>query len=257
MRKKQGEITHFFKGIGISLARLKLITHQRSRFGFIQLFRHPELGKGFVLDGEIQHVEAWVPLYHEPLVHLPAAFVQEVQDVLILGGGTLFAAWEALKYKTVKRVFLFERDPAVIDTVAKHYDHARACLDDPRLILVHKDAYSSLQCLGRKFDLVINDGVDLLAIGSKTAGKPSKIFSAMMDALKPNGVCADVVFRHLFEKKRTRRTIDVFQENTRSALSLVFLPEYHGVLHVLCTWGGEASAINQNLQRPQNREQLT
>ena len=258
MQKKQRKITHFFKGIGISLRQLTPIGHRRGPFGRITVFRHPELGKVFVLNGEIQHVEAWAPLYHEPLVHLPASFVEEVKDVMILGGGTLYAASEALKYKSVERVVVFDHNPQVPKMAAEYYAHARACFDDDRFTLIHKDAYSSVSRFRNKFDLIINDGADLIsALSPEQQGRSqSNLFLTMTKALKPTGVCADVIYRHLFERQRILSTIRRLQRSTRFALSLVFLPEYHGILHVLSIWGSVSSSITQTLVHPQNKEQL-
>jgi spermidine synthase len=250
MQKKQRKITHFFDGIGIALDRLTPVTHQQGAFGNIAIFRHPELGKVFVLNNEIQHVEAWAPLYHEPLVHLPAAFVDEVKDVMILGGGTLYAASEALKYKSVKRVVVFDHDPQVSKTAAKYYSHAKACFKDNRFSLVHEDAYSSVTRFRNQFDLIINDGADLIS------AKSPNLFLGMARALKPTGVCADVIYRHLFERQRIIRTIKHLQKSNRFALSLVFLPEYHGILHILSIWGGKSSSVAQSSIYPKNKEQL-
>ena len=258
MQKKQRKITHFFRGIGIALDQLTPVARCRGTYGRITVFRHPELGKVFVLNDEIQHVEAWAPLYHEPLVHLPASFVKEVKEVMIFGGGTLYAASEVLKYKSVERVIVFDHDPKVPETAAEYYSHARACLNDNRFTLVHEDAYSSVARFRNRFDLIINDGADL--ISAKSLGYQGRIrsnlFLVMTRALKPTGVCADVIYRHLFERQRILHTIRRLQRSTRFALSLVFLPEYHGILHVLSIWGGRSSSVTQTLVRPKNKEQL-
>jgi spermidine synthase len=257
MGRGQRKIVHFFKGIGVSLARLTPVMRRRSSFGGIGLFRHRELGRVFVLNGEIQHVEAWAPLYHEPLVHLPASFVEQVNDVLILGGGTLYAASEALKYKSVRRVVVVDRNPLVTETVAQYYPHARACLKDHRFTLVQEDAYGVLARLRNQFDLVINDGADLLDVKFRgvQGGAGPNLFSVMAAALKPSGACADVVQRHLFERERILRTLQRFGQRSRVALSLVLLPEYHGVLHVLTIWGKRGSAVTQTPSRLVNTEQ--
>jgi spermidine synthase len=258
MQKGQRKITHFFQGIGVSLGRLTPIACRRGTFGRINIFRHPELGKVFVLNDEIQHVEAWAPLYHEPLVHLSAAFVREVKSVMILGGGTLYAASEVLKYRSVERVVVFDHDPQVSQTAAEFYSHAIACLNDSRFTLVHEDAYSSVARFQNQFDLIINDGADLISTQSpKRQGRcRSNMFFIMTQALKPTGVCADVIYRHVFERQRILRTAEQLQQGTRHALSLVFLPEYHGILHLLSIWGGGASSVTQTLDRPKNKEQL-
>ena len=249
-------MTHFVDGIGISLARLSPISRCRGRFGRISLYRHPELGRVFILGSEIQHVEAWAPLYHEPLVHLPAAFVKEVKSVLILGGGTLYAASEALKYPSVEKVVLVDHDLRVIQMVAKYYGHAKRCLRDHRFTAIEGDAYTFLSNLEQRFDLIINDGADLLLVGSRGGRKRSNIFSSITKALTQHGVCADVVYRHLFERMKTLRTLRLLRSRFRVALSLVFLPEYHGVLHLLLIWGRKSCSVSQRLRQPKNSEQL-
>jgi spermidine synthase len=258
MLKKRRKITHFFGGIGIALDQLTLVACRRGAYGRITLFQHPELGKVFVLNGEIQHVEAWAPLYHEPLVHLPVSFVKEVKEVMIFGGGTLYAASEVLKYKSVERVIVFDHDPQVPEITAEYYSHARACFNDNRFTIVHEDAYSSVARFKNRFDLIINDGTDLISTKSPghRARSRSNLFLTMTKALKPTGVCADVIYRHLFERQRILHTISHLQRSTRFALSLVFLPEYHGALHILSIWGGRASSVTQTLVRPKNKEQL-
>jgi spermidine synthase len=256
MQKKQRKITHFFRGIGVALGQLTPVACRRGAFGRIAIFRHPELGKVFVLNDEIQHVEAWATLYHEPLVHLAASFVDEVKDVLILGGGTLYAASEALKYRSVRRVVVFDHDQQVPRLAAEHYSHARACFNDSRFTLVHEDAYSSVARFHGKFDLIINDGTDLISTKSSEHGFHSNLFLAMTKALKPGGVCADVIYRHLFERQRTLHTVKRLQKSNRFALSLVFLPEYHGILHVLSIWGRKSSSVAQTSKHPRNKEQL-
>jgi spermidine synthase len=257
MQKKQRKITHFFQGTGIALDQLTLVACRQGIYGRITLFRHPELGKVFVLNGEIQHVEAWAPLYHEPLVHLPASFVKEVKEVMIFGGGTLYAASEVLKYKSVERVVVFDHDHQVPEIAAEYYNHARACFNDSRFTLIHEDAYSSVERFRNRFDLIINDSTDLISAKSQAYRRRSRsnLFLVMTKALKPTGVCADVIYRHLFERQRILHTIRSLQRSTRFALSLVFLPEYHGILHVLSIWGGRASSVTQTLLRTKNKEQ--
>lgn len=257
MQKTQRKITHFFRGIGVALGQLTPIAHRHGAFGRIAVFKHPDLGKVFVLNGEIQHVEAWAPLYHEPLVHLSAAFVKEVKDVLILGGGTLYAASEVLKYQSVRQVTVLDYDPQVSKIVVELYDHAKACFGDSRFRLVNEDAYSTVAGFQNHFDLIINDGADLISGKSLEVQGRSRLnlFTILTLALKPTGVCADVIYRHVFERKRILCTIARLQNRTRFALSLVFLPEYHGILHVLSIWGRKSSSVTQNLARPINFEQ--
>ena len=105
----------------------------------IQLFQHPWLGKVLVINNEIQHVEKYQSLYHEMLVHLPASFVPHIERALILGGGSLFAAYEVLKYSSVKQVVLCDYDGAVLDLMKKYYTHADLVTQDRRFSHIEKD----------------------------------------------------------------------------------------------------------------------
>jgi spermidine synthase len=252
-KKNRVSLTHFLDGVGISLEGLELLTELRSRKYLLSLYRHPHLGKVLVLDGEIQHVEAWSALYHEILIHLSASFVPVLKNVAVFGGGSLFAAFEALKYMSVEEVVMLDHDPGVFETIAKFYPHARMCLNDPRLRILEKNAYVEVLDQRGKFDLVINDAADLLAV--KASSPKTNIFSLMARALRPKGVCADVIQRHVFERRHVSKTL-VKLRALRHALSLVFLPEYHGVLHLLTIWGKKSSFINQQARKPINREQL-
>lgn len=238
---------------------LALIATSKGTHGKIKLFEHAELGRVFVINDEIQHVEAWSPVYHEPLVHLAASFVKTVENVLILGGGTLYAATEVLKYDSVKRVILIDRDPKVVEMAIKHYRHAQKCVADPRFEYVHDDAYKTLSRMQRGFDLVVNDGADLwnVRLNSRHQRDPLDIFSLMTSVLKKDGVCADVVYRHVFEQKKVQLTLKRLTREWRLALSLVFLPEYHGILHTLSIWGGQQSTVDQSAVSVTNLKQRT
>ena len=251
-RENRVSITHFLNGVGVALEGLETIAERRCRKYHLSLFRHSELGKVLVLDGDIQHVEAWSALYHETLVHLAASFVPVVKSVAILGGGSLFAALEVLKYTSAQRVLMFDHDPFVLETMAEFYPHARACMLDDRLEIQNRDAYLALERHQGEFDLVVNDAADLLTIDRNKTGRGA--FAKMARSLTTKGACADVIHRHVFEQRHVRRTIRKLR-TFRSAFSLIFIPEYHGVLHLLSIWGKQTCLISQTAKNPINREQ--
>ncbi|WP_329065519.1 polyamine aminopropyltransferase [Streptomyces sp. NBC_01429] len=87
--------------------------------------------------------------YHEALVH-PAMRGPHAR-VLILGGGDGLAAREVLRYGDVRAVTLVELDPGVVRLAGT--DPALSALnghayDDPRLRVVHADAFSWLRGQG-------------------------------------------------------------------------------------------------------------
>ncbi len=231
--------------LAITLQNLELVEAPDSHLQEIRLYRHPKLGLVLTINGELQHVEAWQSLYHEPVVHVPASFVVEIGTVLILGGGSLYAAAEALKYATVRRCVLVDHDRAVLELMARHCDHARQVLADPRFYYRCSDAWRYLSACSERYDLIVNDCLDLLV------SDPS--FRLLADRLSCEGVCSDVIYRHLLEGDHVRRTRRALRQFPQHAISMVVVPEYPGALHALTMWG--TAPIAQDAKLPRNRVQ--
>lgn len=216
--------------VSLHLGELLVLSRFRTARHEGVIYRHPQLGRVLALNGEIQHVEVWAPLYHEPLVHLPAAFVENPKTALLLGGGSFFAAQELLKYRSIERILMVDFDKQLLDQVIEHYDHAKLAKQDPRLEIRIRDAFEELPTVDDRFDLVINDSIDLMR-------DRGTALSAMSRLLRPGGVCSDVVYRHIFEDGSLTDTIRVLRKNYHNVLSLIFAPEYPGILHLLTLWG--------------------
>ena len=234
--------------VSIELSELTVLTRLTTKQHRVVVYRHPHLGRVLVLNGEIQHVEAWAPLYHEPLVHLPVAYIEKPRSALLIGGGSFFAARELLRYRTIERVTMVDYDPRLLDVMTRVYAHAVEVRNDPRLELRTVDAFSAITRMAERFDLVINDSVDLF----RTQGPG--VFSKMARLLGPKGVCSDLVYRHIFEDRFLRRTICLLTSKFHTVMALVCVPEYPGILHLLTLWGWN-SRLNQKLRRTLNREQ--
>ena len=213
----------------------------------LEIWRHPKLGQILSIDGEVQHVEAWQALYHEPLVHVPAAFVPRVETVLILGGGSLFAASQALQYPTLVSCILVDHNPKVLALVERNYAHARRVRNDIRFKFVERDIAAFLTDDVRTFDLVVNDGIDTVP---GQDGKDVGVHALMQRHLNPGGVCADVIYRHVFEIEHGRFVRSVLESLGTYALAPIVVPEYPGTLHLLTMWGN--SGLSQDLVEPIN-----
>lgn len=235
--------------VSLHLSDLAEVANCRTMHAHVVVYRHRRLGQVLVLDGEIQHVEAWAPLYHEPLVHLAAAFVEVPRSVLLLGGGSLFAAREVLKYRTIQRVLMLDRDQELLDVVTQHYEHAQDVRRDPRLEIRFVEAFGGLASLKENFDLIINDCDDLTARGRR-------IFQELAFLLRPSGICSDVMFRHCLDLPYVEETTRILAAQQSWAMSLIFVPEYPGILHLLTLWSN-SSRLSQKARSPANREQLS
>jgi spermidine synthase len=212
------------------------------------IYRHPQLGRVLTLNDEIQHVEVWAALYHEPLVHLPAAFIPRPRSALVIGGGSFYAAQELLKYESIERVLMLDLDMQLLEQVIQIYEHAKIASKDPRLTIKIGNAFKIIPKLNERFDLVVNDSVDLLRDRSKSV-------AAMTRLLRPGGICSDVVYRHIFDSLSVRKTVHMLKAKYHHALSLIFAAEYPGILHLLTLWSF-SSKLSQQLSVSRNRDQL-
>lgn len=230
------EIMEFFekRSVSLYLSDIELIEKTNSKVQSIQIYQHKMLGKILVIDGEIHNVEKWSPLYHEAIVHIPMMFIEQPQSVLILGGGDLYAAEIALQYPSVKEVVLCDYDPEIIQLTKKYYPHAKNVLNNRKLSIIYQDAKQYLADCNKQFDLIVDDCFNLVE-----DFRPSdNIFQVLYNHLTPQiGVCSSLVYRHIFDISTITKTKEDLFSQYKTILSLVTVPEYPGVLHLLTMWG--------------------
>lgn len=217
------------------------------------LFLHPALGRIMTINGEVQTVEQWQHFYHEPLVHLPMSFLEAASSVLILGGGDIFAASEALKYPGVERVVLCDHDLKVVELTQKHYAHAQTALKDPRLTIVGEDLSQFLDSTAGMFDVIVNDAIDPFFLQE---AERESYFSNILRILNRGGVYGDLIYRSIYEPACNRRMIEKIRgiSGQRHAFSFLTIPEYPGMFHVMAFFG-TAGGISQDITRTLNRQQ--
>ncbi|MFK7742912.1 MAG: polyamine aminopropyltransferase [Planctomycetota bacterium] len=112
------------------------------------------------LDGHLQFDGRDEYRYHEGLVHPLLSMPGGRASVLILGGGDGMAAREVLRYDDVQSVTLVDIDPAVTEfcrTFPAIRELNRGALDDPRLTVVHTDAFQFVRACEQRFDRIVLD----------------------------------------------------------------------------------------------------
>lgn len=234
--------------VSLYLERLTSLEDFVSPKQHVQLFQHPWIGKILVINGEIQHIEKYQTLYHEMLVHLPTTFIPHLENVLILGGGSLFAANEVLKYPSVKHLVLCDYDCSVIDIMKKYYPHAVSVSHDQRFDYIEADGKEYLRSCSEKFDLIINDCFNL---EKESRLEGLSYYKLLTNLCSAQGVCVDIIYRHIFDRPTTIRTLKHLHSEEKLALSLVVVPEYPGILHLETIWG-KSRYISQSRREPIN-----
>ena len=214
----------------------------------IKIYRHPLLGLVLVINDEIQHIEKYQCLYHEILVHLRMSFCTMPKKALVLGGGSLFAAYEILKYPSIQNVILCDHDRTVLQLMEKYYPHARSVINDSRFHFIESDGILFLQNNTSCYDVIINDCFNLLKESQRNM---FSLYEKLTNMLTSDGVCSDIIYRHIFDGMITYDSIQEIKRYSKVALSLVAVPEYPGILHVETIWG-KNPYISQTCKTPFN-----
>ncbi len=171
--------------------------------------------------------------YHEPLVHPALALLKSREEVLILGGGDGLALREVLKYSDVGRVTLVDLDPEMTRLASSHpvlVDLNQGSLTDPRVTLVHEDAFSFLYRSSRLYDAIIVDLPDPSSV------ELSRLYSfnfyrLCRKNLKRGGVVVTQATSPFFSRKAFLCIVKTLAEAGFSVLP------YHNPIPTLGEWG--------------------
>src|SRR5271154_7212748 len=99
----------------------KPLADEKSRYQRIKIFDTVANGRVMTLDDIVQITTRDESAYAEMLTHLPLFEHGAASRVMIVGGGDLSIADEALKHKSVKEVVLVDIDDRVIELCREHF----------------------------------------------------------------------------------------------------------------------------------------
>lgn len=239
---------HEKEPVSLHLSDLKLLEECTSKLQRVQIFQHCQLGKVLVINNEIHNIEKWSPFYHEAITHIPMMFVEKPQTILILGGGDLYAANILLKYPCVKRIIICDHDPNVIYLTHKYYLHGDKVVNNPRIQIIYEDAKQYINNCNEIFDLIIDDCFNLVEEFKIT----DNVFEVLNNLLTDDtGICCSLLYRHIFEQHVMQATKERLFKRQKTVLSLITVPEYPGILHLLAMWG-KSKYLSQNLKHSIN-----
>jgi len=152
----------------------KPLADEKSRYQRIKIFDTVANGRVLALDDIVQITTRDESAYAEMLTHLPLFEHASPARVMIVGGGDLSIADEALKHKGVKEVVLVDIDERVVELCREHFAEINAkAFKDKRLKIEIADAF---EYLGRakskgRFDLIVADRPDPVGPGKALFGE--------------------------------------------------------------------------------------
>ena len=164
------------------------LAEEKSAYQRIRIFDSVANGRVLTLDDIVQITTRDESAYAEMLTHLPMLEHGKVERVMIVGGGDLSIADEALKHKSVKEVVLVDIDGRVVELCREHFSEINAkAFRDKRLKIEIADAF---EYLGRReskarFDLIVADRPDPVGPGKALFGET--FYDRVRNALKAGG----------------------------------------------------------------------
>lgn len=247
------QVERLHKGYAQSMAITKVVAQERSRFQNIRIFDTVANGRVMTLDDIVQITSRDESAYADMLTHLPMLEHGKVERVMIVGGGDLSIADEALKHKNVKEVVLVDIDDRVIALCKKHFGAINAkAFKDKRMVIEAADAF---EYLGRKssrnrFDLIIADRPDPVGPGKALFGET--FYDRVKGALKKGGYATfqtGVPFYQPWEITEALHELKAFFP--ACGLYLTVVPTYIGGFMALswATKGGKPLGTQKGMAR--------
>ncbi len=140
------------------LYRDHVILREQTEYQKIVMTRHKD-DMRLYLDGNCQFSSMDEYRYHEALVHVPMAYAQEQNDVLLLGGGDGLAARELLKYPDT-HITLVDLDSRMTELCSENPQITALnenALSSERVNVINTDAYEYLESSEELYDVIIVD----------------------------------------------------------------------------------------------------
>ncbi|MBV9572115.1 MAG: polyamine aminopropyltransferase [Alphaproteobacteria bacterium] len=215
------------------------LAEEKSAYQRIRIFDTVANGRVLTLDDIVQITTRDESAYAEMLTHLPMLEHGKAERVMIVGGGDLSIADEALKHKSVKEVVLVDIDGRVVELCREHFPEINTrAFKDRRLKIEIADAF---EYLGRPqskecFDLIVADRPDPVGPGKALFGET--FYDRVKGALKSGGFATfqtGVPFYQPSEITDALRELAEFFP--QSGLYLTVVPTYIGGFMAL-SWAG-------------------
>jgi spermidine synthase len=231
-------------GYAQSITPTKILVDERSRYQTIKVFDTAANGRVMMLDDIVQITTRDESAYAEMLTHLPLLEHGKAERVMIVGGGDLSIAEEALKHKAISEVVLVDIDELVVEHCRKYFGEINAkAFKDKRLKIEIADAF---EYLGRpeskvRFDLIIADRPDPVGPGKTLFGE--NFYDRVKRALRPGGFATFQTGVPFYQPEEITIALKELKRCfPKSGLYLTVVPTYVGGFMALA-WAGKGKRL--------------
>jgi len=165
----------------------KVLEDFYSEFNHIEIIKTRSLGKILFLDNELQFSELDEFIYHEMFCFPALLSHPNPKRILIIGGGDMLLAKQALKSSNVERIDLVELDRYVIKFCAKHFRQlVQNIKSHPKLNIKVEDGYEFIKTCSTPYDVIYIDLPDKKKNCEFAYG--DKFYEDLLEILNPNGI---------------------------------------------------------------------
>ena len=183
----------------------ELIAHETSDWQDIKLVKTEAHGVVMLIDDVLMLSEDTHYVYHEHMVHITLACIENPKSVLVIGGGDGGTVTELVKYPGIERIVLAELDEVVVDVSKKYLPELTSGLDDPRVEIRIGDGAAYLAEQENAFDAIIIDSTDVCEeahVGAQTANPlvTDEFYDHIRKAIRPGGVTCQMLGSPTFYK---------------------------------------------------------
>lgn len=220
------------------------LVEEKSAYQRIRIFDSVANGRVLVLDDIVQLTTRDESAYAEMLTHLPLFEHGAAKRVMIVGGGDLSIADEALKHKGVKEVVLVDIDSRVVELCREYFGAINAkAFADKRLKIEIADAF---EYLGRteskaRFDLIVADRPDPVGPGKALFGET--FYDRVKTALAPGGFATFQTGVPFYQPQEiTGALAELRGSFLQCGLYLAVVPTYIGGFMAL-SWAGKGKRL--------------
>src|SRR6201989_1248958 len=120
------QVERLHQGYAQTMDVTKVLVDEKSQYQHIRIFDTVANGRVMTLDDIVQITSRDESAYADMLTHLPMLEHGKVERVMIVGGGDLSIADEALKHKNVKEVVLVDIGAQVIQRCKETFGEVNA-----------------------------------------------------------------------------------------------------------------------------------
>ena len=186
---------------GIYFEATDLLAHVKSDWQDIKIIDTEVHGRVMLLDDVTMLTQSTHHVYHEHMIHIPLACIEDPKSVLVIGGGDGGAVTELVKYPGLERIVLAELDGEVVRVSQELLPDVAAGLTDPRVEVRIGDGAAYLAETPGTWDAVIIDSTDIcedahmsdeiIEIASPLA--TDAFYDSLKAGLKPGGVAMQML----------------------------------------------------------------